>query len=147
LQEEKEISIQELFLFFWKRKFFIILAAIVFALMSFLITRFLITPIYQSSVQFYVNNYEQGKEDSTRVLSSDLSAAQALVNTYIAIIQSDSVLQQVMGIAKQSIELNYTTDQMRKMISAEPINGTEIFKISVQNKDPKAALVIASALA
>lgn len=145
--EFREIELKKLFLCLWKRKLLILFTGISLALISLLITSFAITPIYQSSVQLYVNNYEAGQEDTTRVLSSDLTAAQALVNTYIAIIQSDTVLEQVLENAKQYSKLNYTTDQIREMISASAVNGTEIFKVSVQNSDPKVAALLANSVA
>lgn len=143
----REIELQKFFACLWKRKLLIVFSGIILALFSFLVTKFAITPVYQSSVQLYVNNYESGQEETTRVLSSDLSAAQALVNTYIAIIQSDTVMEQVLNKAEQYCKLDYTVDQVRRMISASPVNGTEIFKVSVQNANPKIAAVLVNSVA
>ena len=68
-----------------RRWWVILIAVIVGAVLMFVYTRFFVTPLYQSSVSFYVNN---GQRSEDKISTSDISASQSLVDTYIVIFSS-----------------------------------------------------------
>lgn len=103
---------------------------------------FLVTPQYEANTTLYVNN-SSSQDTSTAITASDLSASAQLVDTYSAIISSNTVLSQV--ISKADVDL--TEEELLKQISISAVNDTEVFKVSVRNPDPKAAARIANGIA
>lgn len=134
-----EIDLRKLITILLQR-WWIILSALVFgALISFLITYVFIDPIYSAKTTLYVYNRDQ--REST-ITTSDITVSKTLVDTYIIILKSDAVLSDV----AQEVGLGYTAAQIRKMITADAVNNTEIFEIVVNNTDPYHAQRIANAL-
>ncbi len=122
----------------------VILVAILTASASFGVTRFGITPKYEASTKMYVNNSSISVgSTSFSISASELTAAQGLVNTYIVILNSRLTLNKVIEVA----ELDYSYGQLVDMISAEQINDTEIFEVTVTSADPEEAERIANTIA
>lgn len=126
----------------WRRAWAIILAMLLCGLMAFSYTYFLITPLYKASALMYVNN-SSITVGSTSVSLSDLSASKTLVNTYIVILRTRLTLNEVI---KQA-ELSYSYEKLKSMISASPVDNTEIFEITVTSADPAEAEKIANTIA
>ncbi|WFF73187.1 Wzz/FepE/Etk N-terminal domain-containing protein [Proteiniclasticum sp. QWL-01] len=136
----EEIDLKELFLILWHRIWIIILVTILSGAVVFGFTRFLVKPKYTSSIKMYVNNSTTSKANMS---SSDIAAAQSLVDTYITIIQSDTLLTDVIGRSNSL----YTTGQLNKMISARSLNNTEVFQVNVTSEDPNEAQALANSIA
>ena len=120
----REVDLITLLRALWRRVWLIVLVTVVFGVVCFAWARFLITPTYQASALMYVNN----TQDSGKPISnSELSAAQSLVDTYMVILSSRTTLDQV----RTAANLTYTDKQLNKMISAQAVNGTEVFEITV----------------
>ena len=69
----------------WKRMWVLVLAAVIFAAGTFIVSSTLITPVYRSGFITYVNNkLEISNSGNTTV--SDLNASYALAYTYESII-------------------------------------------------------------
>lgn len=141
MEETNEISLQEIFMILWSKVLIIVLCTIVGGLVAFGISAFVIDPTYTSRISMYVNN--NANADSTVANINDINASQKLVSTYIEILKSDNVLQKV----AEETGLSYTPAQMRKMMSASSVNGTEIFEVKVITKDPDEAALIANTIA
>ncbi len=127
------------FLHHW-RSFF--LSGLITALIALLVTYFLITPIYQASVTVYVNNTKNGQSLES-ITGTNLSAAQQLVNTYVNIIKSNTVL----GVVIKEGELPYSQTEIRKMMTATQIDDTEMFSVTISHPDPRMATHIANTIA
>lgn len=138
---EKEIDLRELFAIIRNRLLIIILVTIGGGLLAFLITYFWVTPMYTASVSMYVTNNENRSD--TAITNGDLTASQGLVDTYIVVLESDTLLSKT----AEALPYSYSTEELRRMISAEAINNTEAFRIKVENADPKVAQTIANAVA
>lgn len=106
----------------------------------FVITRYCITPLYQSSVMFYVNN---GQQPTEKISNADISASQSLVETYIVILKYGTTLDEVILDAG----VDCTTDQLVKKIHCESIDNTEVFRVSVTDPSPEKAMIIATSIA
>ncbi len=140
MDEYKKIDYKSL-LFFTLKKFWIIaLAAVIFGVSALCVSLYAITPQYSSTIRLYVNNKT---EASGSLTSSDVSAAKSLVETYITIIESDSFIDEI----AEEIEGKYTNGQIRKMLSARSINGTEVFEVSVSGPSPEECAGIANKIA
>lgn len=140
-RQEMEIDFQRVFGAIWKRAGLIMVASVLAAVLSFLGTYFLITPKYESSAMFYVNNnaLSIGNVD---ISTGDISASKELVESYIVILMSRTTLNDVVDYAG----VNRTFDEMQDMITASAVNSTEIFEIVVTSPDPQEAERIASAI-
>lgn len=138
---DMEIDLRDLLLMLWNRIWTIALCAIGGGLLAFFITFFFITPLYTASVSMYVSNNDN-RSNST-ITTSDLSASQSLVSTYIVVLKSDTLLRKV----ADKLDGDFSVEDLRKMLTAESIDGTEAFKVSITNKDPKMAQKISNYIA
>ena len=89
-----DVDLRKLFLYYLNHWKTILASGLVLALLAFAVTFFWITPQYRASVTVYVNN-TTSSQNVDAITGSNLSAAQQLVNTYISILQSKTVLREV----------------------------------------------------
>lgn len=101
---------------------------------------FMITPTYASSIQLYVNNQYP---DSPGFSSSQITAGRELVDTYLVVLESRNVLDDVLEVTG----LDYTYSQLKNMVSAAAVNETEVFTVTVTGTNPEHAYQFADALA
>lgn len=142
--EDVEIDIQRLFGAVWHKIWLIILAAVLCAVATVLVTLYFITPEYESSAMFYVNNNSLSLGDTSfSIDSGDITAAKSLVDSYIVILNTPTTLKDVIDYAG----VDRTHLELLKMITAEAVNETEIFQVVVTSPDPVEAEKIASAIA
>lgn len=133
-EEYIEIDLVRLLKAVWRHAAAIVLAVILCGGAGFSLAYWIVPPKYQASALLYVNN-SSISVGSTSISLSDLSASQTLVDTYIAILNTRLTLNEVISQA----ELSYTFEEMGRMIEAEAVNGTEIFKVTVTSRDPEEA--------
>lgn len=125
----------------WHRAWAIVLAVLLFGSAGFYYAYTRITPLYQASALMYVNN-SSISVGSTSVNLADLSTSQALVQTYSVILKTRLTLNEVIERAG----LRYSYGQLSGMVSASPVNETEIFRITVTSPDPVEAELIANTI-
>lgn len=139
-----EIDVVALLRAIWKRIFLVAIVTVLCAVAGFSYARFYLTPTYQATALLYVNNSSISVGSTQVKLSaSDISAAQSLVSTYTVILQSRSTLNEVARVAG----VQYTYEDLSKMIKAAAVNETEVFQVTVTDTDPAEAMNIANAVA
>ncbi len=138
MERDYEANLQTLWYVLRHRLFLIIVITLVCALLTAAFSIYILTPVYSSTAKFYAYN---NAHTQSSITNQDISAAQSLVGTYIVVLTGDTALQKIAAVA----EVSYTPGQLRGMISAGSISGTEVFKITVSNKSPAEALRIAEA--
>ena len=141
MEETNEISLQEIFIILWNKALLILLCILIGGAAAWGISYYVIDPTYTSRVSMYVNNNKEPQ--STVANINDINASQKLVSTYIEILKSDNVL----GKVSAAIGGEYTTAELRDMMTASSVNGTEIFEVKVTTKDPEEAAHIANTIA
>lgn len=141
MTEKIEIDLKQVFKALSRRAWLIALSAVVLAALVLTYTIFFVTPMYQAKVTAYVNNGKAGSDGA--ISSSDYSVALRLVNSYVAILKSDNVLEKVI----QQEKLKVSANDIRRMLSAEPVDNTEMFEFVVTCPDPKLSAQIANAIA
>ena len=142
--DEIEIDLQRLFGALISRAWIIGIVAVVCAVAVFLGTFLFITPKYQASAMFYVNNNSLSLgEASVSISSSDISASRGLVKSYIVILTTRETINDVIDYAG----VNRTYNQVKNMITATAVDSTEIFRVTVTSPDPAEAERIADAIA
>ena len=87
-----EIDVFAMLKTLWKRKFSIVLVALVFAIAAFGYSAFLAKKEYQSTSRIYVVSRQN--QDNNALTNSDLQAGSYLVKDYREIILSQNVLSQ-----------------------------------------------------
>lgn len=138
-----EIDLVKLFTALLRRIWVIILAAVVCGGAAFAYARFMIAPTYNADALFYVNNNSISVGNTkVSISSSDITAAQSLVDTYIVILNSRTTLNEVIDKA----EVDYSYDTLKSMISAQSVSGTEIFRVQVTSTDKNEAQKIANTI-
>lgn len=143
-QDAVEIDLGRLVSAVIKQMWLIILSSVVGALIALLWTLFMVTPQYESSAMFYVNNNSLSLGDtSVSITSSDITASKSLVNTYIVILNTRETINDVIDYAG----VNRSYGSVRGMLKAEQVNSTEVFRVVVTSPDPQEAEKIANAVA
>ena len=142
--DEMEIDLLKLFKALWKRALVIILVALIFAAAFFGATLLMISPSYDATASIYVNNssFSFGST-SFSISSSELTASNSLVNTYIYILKSRTTLEDVIDRA----QLPYTYEQLSEMITTTAILNTAAFDVTVRTSSPTMSEQIANAIA
>ena len=139
-QDKIEIDVLQIVKVLWKRKFVILVAALVAGLVAFAYSSFVIKPQYTSTTRIYVVNRNQA--DKPGLTNQDLQAGAYLVKDYREIILSQDVLEKV--VADQSLTIDAKT--LGKKVSVTVPADTRIVSISVRDGKPEEASRIANAL-
>jgi len=141
-RDEIEIDLGKLLLVYLENWWLFLLCGVLVATLSLAVTRFAITPMYRTNVMIYVNNTRAGEKVDV-ISGSNLSASQQLVNTYVNIIKSETVLSKVV----ETGELVYTTEDVREMMTTSQVEDTELFEVHITHEDPEMAAHIANVIA
>ncbi|HFI0550276.1 TPA: YveK family protein [Streptococcus suis] len=138
-QEENTIEIDVLSLLrtIWRKKFLILLTAILTTGLAFAYSAFLATPQYDSTTRLYVVN--QSGDNGAGITNQDLQAGSFLVKDYKEIILSQDVLKNV------TTTLGITEDIKDKITVTIPTD-TRILSITVRDSDPNQAATVANTL-
>lgn len=143
---EKESSIEiNLWLLvqgLWHHAWVIVLSAVLCASIALSYAMFFVTPTYSATAKMYVNNISSEIMEGDFISNSELDAAQTLVNTYIAILETPDTLDEV--IARAGVSYSYK--EMAEMVSAGSVNNTEVFYIQVIAPSPEDAELIANTI-
>jgi capsular polysaccharide biosynthesis protein len=134
---EETISLKELAETLKKRLKLIVLITIAAALISGLISYFLITPIYQTSTQLLVN---QAKTEQQMYNPAEVQTNLQLISTYNVIMKSPVILEKV----AKNLDLNLTPEQLSSKITVQNEQDSQVVNVTVQDKDPGIAADIAN---
>ena len=132
-----EIDVLSLLRTIWRKKFLILLTAILTTGLAFAYSAFLLTPQYDSTTRLYV--VTQSSDNGAVITNQDLQAGSFLVKDYKEIILSQDVLKNVtttLGIA----------DDIKEKITVNIPVDTRILSITVRDSDPNQAATIANTL-
>ena len=142
--EEMEVDVKRLLNTVQEKGWIMLLALTISAAITLLGTLFLITPKYESSAMFYVNNNSLSVGDASFSISTgDISASKELVDSYIVILNTRSTLNDVIDYAGSTRSYS----ELKRMISAQSVDDTEIFEVVVTSPDPNEAEQLANAIA
>ncbi|HFH9834578.1 TPA: YveK family protein [Streptococcus suis] len=132
-----EIDVLSLLRTIWRKKFLILLTAILTTGLAFAYSAFLVTPQYDSTTRLYVVN--QSGDNGAGITNQDLQAGSFLVKDYKEIILSQDVLKNV------TTTLGITEDIKDKITVTIPTD-TRILSITVRDSDPNQAATVANTL-
>lgn len=134
---EETIDIKELFQTLKKRLWLIGLITIIAAIVSAVISFFVLTPIYQSQTQILVN---QAKSDQQLYTGTEVQTNIQLINTYNQIITSPVILDTV----KEELNLDLSVPALKEQIQVSSATNSQVVDLVVQDESPHMAAKIAN---
>ena len=135
-----EIDVLSLLRTIWRKKFLILLTAILTTGLAFAYSAFLATPQYDSTTRLYVVN--QSSDNGAGITNQDLQAGSFLVKDYKEIILSQDVLKNV----TTTLGITDDIDDIKEKITVNIPVDTRILSIIVRDSDPNQAATIANTL-
>ncbi|WP_047983569.1 YveK family protein [Ornithinibacillus californiensis] len=135
---EETISLKEIFDVIKKRLKLIVLLTVGAALISALISLFVLTPNYESSSQFIVNQKQQDPNAQYNV--NDIRMNVELINTYSQIIRSPRILNEVIA----ELDLSLTVKQLQDKLNVASPDSSQVVNVTVTDPDPEMATLIAN---
>lgn len=136
-----EIDLGEMFFALCKKAWIIAIVSVLVGAIVGAYAFFFVTPKYKASAMLYVNNNSVSVAGASFDLS-DLNAAKSLVNTYMVILNSRNVLNDVI----EKTGVNHSYKEIKSMITAAPVDSTEVFEVVVTSTDPAEAELIANGI-
>lgn len=138
IDDEIEIDLKELVLEILSYWHLILLAVLVAGGLAFGYSKFLVTPMYESTSQLYVLS------KSTSITSiADIQTGTSLTNDYIVVVKGRPVLDQVI----ENLGLNESYGSLGEKVSLDNPSNSRVLKITVKDADPERAKVIADEIA
>ena len=142
--DEMEIDLLKLARALWQKAWAIVLAAVICGGLTLACTAIFITPLYEAEVLMYVNSSDISVGGAKVSISQgELTAAQSLIKTYAVILNTRTTLNDVI----EESGVSYTYEELKEMITAESVNSTEVFSITVTSPDPNEAELLANTIA
>lgn len=154
-KREMEIDMRHILQVIWRRSWIVLLVGVLFGAIGFGYAKLTIVPEYSSNVMFYVNNQQEGSDGFT---SSQVTAAQELARTYMVILETYTVLDTAQTKANENaikyeeeegvkaIKLSYNYAQLKNMVTAQAVDETDVFIVTVTSNSPREAFLLAEAL-
>lgn len=142
----EELDVKEILRMFYERKFLVIMVTIISILIGGIYSFFLITPEYKSSTTIVLTKTNNGGISETvdtgeSITQTDLTLNQKLVSTYSKIVKSSTILNRVITNLRTS---DLTEEQLRKKVTVNAVEDTEVIEISVVDENPEFAAKIAN---
>lgn len=136
--EEMEIDVKELILELISQWKLIIISMVLVASIVFTVTKFMITPTYESTSQLYVLS------KSTSITSlADLQTGTNLTQDYMVVVTGRPVIDKVI----ENVGLEGTYEEVLKNIKVSNPSDSRILEITVKDKDSNRAKKIADEVA
>ncbi|MGF7396771.1 YveK family protein [Thermoanaerobacterium thermosaccharolyticum] len=140
---EEEIDLREILAILGKRWWLILIITVAAVVISGVLSFYVIKPTYQASTSLIVSKSQTAQYNNGQIQFQDVQTNRLLASTYAEIATSRSVLQEAIN----KLNLNMTTDQLKKNIDVAEEGDTEVINISVKDNNPKTAADIANAVA
>lgn len=135
---EETISLKEIVEVIKKRILLIISLVVGAALISAIVTFFMLTPNYEASTQFIVNQEQQ--DPATQYNVNDIRTNLELINTYNVIIKSPAILEDVVS----DLDLSISSGQLQQKISVSSAENSQVVTVVATDPDPKLATDMAN---
>ncbi|MBB6454524.1 capsular polysaccharide biosynthesis protein [Salirhabdus euzebyi] len=135
---EETISLKEIFQTIKKRLLLILSLMFGATAIAAILSYFYLTPIYQSSSQFIVN--QQSQDPNVTYNVNDIRTNVELINTYNVIIKSSAILGQVI----EELDLDMTVSQLDSQIQVSSAQNSQVVNVVVQDSNPQQATDIAN---
>lgn len=139
--QEEEIDLLELLHCFLRKWWLFLIGGVVGGLIFFLVTFFLITPVYESSATIYILS-----KTTSISAALDMTTGEKLAEDFTIIATSHPVLDDAAKQIKQDTGKDITREQMEKMVTVSD-DATRLLVITATSDDPETAALVANAVA
>ena len=140
IRMEETISLQEIIGVLKKRLGMILGITVLAGLISALVTIFVLTPTYQASSQFIVNQEQNPQSQQFGIDSNDIRTNVQLINTYNVILTSPAILEDVIS----ELSLNTSSESLAGKINVSSAEESQVVNVQVTDTDPEQAVAIAN---
>jgi capsular polysaccharide biosynthesis protein len=140
-----EIDLTQLFEVAIARIKLIVFIIFVFGVSAFLVSKFVLTPMYTTSATMYVNSNKTSTSQNISI--NDLTTGKELVDLYSEFIESDTVLEQVAATVSNETDIAFTANDIRSMLTSGAVNETALMAVTVTSPSPEISQIIANAVA
>lgn len=138
-EDEAEIDLIDLLSYYISRMPLLIAAVVAGAVIAGAFTKFMLPDKFTAVSRMYMVS---ASSDSV-VNLADLNIGTSLSNDYVELMKSRPVLEDVI----EKLELDYTCEELARMIELSVVTNTRIILISVTSTDPQEATDIANQVA
>lgn len=142
----EEIELKELFSIFWQKKFDIIAIILLFIVIGGVYSYTIVEPIYTSYTTLVLTQISEdnNSDNNSSITQTDITLNSKLVPTYSELVKSKTVLREV--IDGLNLDNSYE-NTLKSKINVSGITDTEVIKITVTDKNPNNAAIIANKIA
>lgn len=137
---EETISLEEILSIIKEHLKLIIAFTIGAAIIAAIISYFFLTPIYQSSTQFIVNQAKNDNYQNMQIDQNTIRTNVELINTYNVIITSNAILDVVI----ENLDLTYTPETLKDKINVHSEQNSQVVTVTVKDPNPHLATAIAN---
>ena len=158
--EKDTIDLRSLLDLLLRRLWIILGSAVLMGAAFFAFAKFVMPLKYESYTSMYVKNNTNTKEQQTDININDLNASKSLVSTYIAVLDSDTVMESVgnalqVKFDKATLEESFTFDEkgkiniasVRKCFTMSSVDDTEVMNITAVTTDPEVSAHMCNVIA
>ena len=140
----ENLDLKELFNMFWARKVQVILIVIIFVVIGFLYSYLYVSPQYKAYTTLVLaTSTTENNNSSETITTSDITLNKNLLSTYSKLIQSKTVLRQVIS----NLNINRSEDVLKNNVSVSAVSDSQLIQINVVDDDPYQAKIIANEVA
>ena len=135
----EEIDLKELLILFWHKKLQIMLIILTFVVIGIVYTMGFVEPKYTSSTTLLLATGNNANSTNS-ITTTDVTLNSKLVSTYSALVQSKSIIREVIS----NVGIDISEEELKNNITVTQEKDTEIIKISVTNENPTYAAKLAN---
>lgn len=140
---EIDIDLKSIFYMLKRKAIYIVLIALVGGIIAGCYTNFFIQPKYTATATLCAYSDTNRIAHDGSITTSQIEASQQLVNTYIGILRSNTVLDKV----AEKFDNSISASQISGMMSCSQVEGTFIFKVRITSSDRVQAMNIVNTIA
>lgn len=140
-----EISLISVLKVLLNKIWILLIATVVGALILSAYTVFAVGKQYTTSAKLYVHVENRNSVSPGTIDASDINLAKTLVNTYIEILKSTTVLNPVIESLDEIYD-GITPELIKSWFNGESLNGTETFQITITTDDPSLSYDVMTAI-
>lgn len=139
--QEDEIDLLELLHCFIRKWWLFLIGGVVGGGIFFLVTSFLITPMYESSATIYILS-----KTTSISAALDMTTGEKLAEDFTIIAKSHPVLDDAAAQIKKDTGKKLTREQMDQMVTVSD-DATRLLVITATSDDPETSAIVANAVA
>lgn len=146
----EEIDLKEVAKTFWNKKVHVIIIVAIFITIGSIYTFNFVTPKYTAKTTLILSSINSKRAVSadteytdTSVIDKDITLNSKLVSTYSELIKSKNILSKV----RTTLDIAMDENELKKLITVDTVEDTELIRISVENESNELACYIANEVA